>query len=253
MATYLQVLIYSFVGSMFAFSGACLLIAQKTSAKTLASYVTPFAAGALLAAVFFDLIPESINESSVNMAMVSTLSGLIIFFYLERFLRWFHHHHEHQDSKDIAPKSLIVIGDLIHNSLDGVVVAAGFLVSVPAGIIAVFAIAAHEIPQEIGNIGLLLGRGMSKKYAMLVNGLSVVSTVLTALIVFTLGSVNDLPLGVLLGISAGFLLYIATSDVIPLVHKQSTAKKLYDLKPFLLIVGVLVVGLVIYISRNLTI
>jgi zinc and cadmium transporter len=235
---------------MVAFTSAYLLIRNKSTAKLLASFATPFAAGALLAAVFFDLLPESIAESSSSKAMMSVITGLVLFFYLERFLRWFHHHHEHNDSKDIAPKSLIVIGDAIHNALDGVVIAAAFLVSVPAGIIAVFAIAAHEVPQEIGNIGLLLGRGMSRKNAMVVNALSVISTVLAAAAVFALGNIQDIPLGILLGISAGFLLYIATSDVIPLVHKQSKADNIFDIRPFLLLVGILIVGIVIYISRN---
>jgi zinc and cadmium transporter len=178
--------------------------------------------------------------------------GLISFFYLERFLRWFHHHHVHEGDKDVAPNSLIIIGDTIHNALDGVIIAAAFLVSVPAGIVAVFAIAAHEVPQEIGNIGLLLAKGLSRKKAMLVNLMSVISTVITAVVVYSIGSTESLPLGFLLGISAGFLLYIATSDVIPLVHQEARDDKILDFKPVLLLVGVLFVAIVIMISSKLT-
>jgi len=237
---------------MFAFTSAYLLISRKKTAKVLAAYATPFAAGALLAAVFFDLLPESINESSVDKAMLGAIIGLISFFYLERFLRWFHHHHVHEGDKDVAPNSLIIIGDTIHNALDGVVIAAAFLVSVPAGIVAVFAIAAHEVPQEIGNIGLLLAKGLSRKKAMLVNLMSVVSTVIAAVVVYSIGSTESLPLGFLLGISAGFLLYIATSDAIPLVHQEGRDDKILDFKPILLLVGVLFVAIVIMISSKFT-
>jgi len=251
MVSHAEVFIYSLAGSMLAFICAFLLINHKKSARLLAAYATPFAAGALLAAVFFDLLPESIAQSTVDKAMMGTIIGLVTFFYLERFLRWFHHHHEHQDSHDIAPKSLIIIGDAMHNALDGVVIAAAFLVSLPAGLVAVFAIAAHEVPQEIGNIGLLLGRGLSRRNAMIVNAVSVISTVSTAVIVFALGNVQELPLGFLLGISAGFLLYIAASDVIPLVHKQTKDGDILDFRPLLLLVGVLIIGLVILISRSI--
>lgn len=251
MASYWQVLVFSFIGSMVAFTCTFLLIRQKNTANILASYATPFAAGTLLAAVFFDLLPESIAESSVQKAMISAITGLLVFFYLEHFLRWFHHHHEHSDSHDSAPKTLIVIGDIIHNALDGVVIAAAFLVSLPAGVIAVFAIAAHEVPQELGNIGLLLNHGMSRKNAMIINGLSVVSTVMAAIIVFTIGNIKQIPLGILLGISAGFLLYIATSDVIPMVHKQSKKSGIISIKPFLLLIGVLLIGTVIVFSKKI--
>src|SRR5690606_4025936 len=103
----------------------------------------------------------------------ATLGGILIFFLLERFLRWFHHHHDEEDeAHEDANASLIVIGDTLHNFIDGIAIAAGFLISVPTGIIVTLAVAAHEIPQEIGDFGLLLKKGYSKKKVLLVNALS---------------------------------------------------------------------------------
>jgi zinc and cadmium transporter len=251
MASYLDVFIFSLLGSLFSLIGGLLLLQRKKTAQKLAAYATPFAAGALLAAVFLDLLPEGIEQSTVEKVLISCLIGLLIFFFLERFLRWFHHHHVHEDSKDSSPASLIIIGDTLHNLLDGVVIASAFLINIETGIITSFAVAAHEIPQEIGDFGLLLAKGLSRKKVLLVNILSAFATVLAALVTFAIGSVDKLPIGVLIGLSAGFLLYIACSDIIPTVHKKTKPGKILDLHPFLLLLGVLVVGICISLAKNL--
>ncbi len=250
MATYFDVIFFSLIGGVFSLIGGVLLLSRKSFAKKLVDYATPFAAGALLAAVFFDLLPEAIVESRTEMVLIWTLIGIIIFFYLEKFLTWFHHHHEHEAAEDKASKNLIIIGDTIHNALDGIVIAAAFLVSVPAGIITVIAVAAHEIPQEIGDFGLLLSKGLSRKKVLLVNILSALATVATAVITFALGSADKLPLGALLGASAGFLLYIAMSDIIPSIHSSSPKKRLFDFKAIMLVIGVVVVAFAIQIADS---
>lgn len=248
MATYLDVLIFSLIGGVLSLIGGLILLRKQKSADALAKYATPFAAGALLAAVFLDLLPEGLLESTPEMVLGWTLGGILLFFFLERFLSWFHHHHEHEDAEKQATKSLIIIGDTIHNALDGIVIAAAFLVSVPAGIVTTIAVAAHEIPQEIGDFGLLLSKGVSRRKVLLVNIMSALATTVFALVTFALGSADKLPLGALLGISAGFLLYIAMSDVIPSIHEQAEKKKLLDFRPILLLVGVIVVAAVIQIA-----
>jgi zinc and cadmium transporter len=250
MVTYLDILIYSLAGSVLSMAGGILLLSKKSSAKKLAHWATPFAAGALLAAVFFDLLPEALNHSSVFTVMLATLSGLVMFFYLERFLRWFHHHHEHNDDKRQASKSLVIVGDTVHNALDGIVMASAFLVGAPTGIIATIAIAAHEIPQEIGDFGLLLALNMSRKKVLIVNFVSALATVVAALITFRLGNVYNLPIGAMLGVSAGFLLYIAASDIIPTIHEDSQKDGLFDPRPILLLVGILVVSAAILLAKS---
>jgi zinc and cadmium transporter len=248
-ATYWQVLFFSLVGGVFSLAGGVVLLKSERSAKNLAKYATPFAAGALLAAVFLDLLKEGVEQDEPYTVLLSALVGVLIFFFAERFLHWFHHHHPHKGHDD-PTRSLIVVGDTIHNALDGVAIAAAFLVSVPTGIVTTIAVAAHEIPQEIGDFGLLLHKGMSRKRVLLVNFCSALATTVMALVAFRLGTTDSLPVGVLLGLSAGFLLYIAMSDVIPEIHQHAAKKHFLDIQPLLLLLGVVVVGLAIGLAHN---
>lgn len=241
MDTLTYIIVFSLLGGVVSLIGGLILLSNKQAAKNLARYATPFAGGALLAAVFLDLLPEGIDVGDSKQVLLAALIGIVTFFLAEGFLHWFHHHHEHEDKKD--PKVwLIVAGDTLHNALDGVAIAASFLVSIPTGVVTTIAVAAHEIPQEIGDFGLLLGKGMRRKEVLLVNVLSALATTLAAVVTYVVGSERGLPLGVLLGLSAGFLLYIATSDVIPTIHQKAARKNLFDIQAVLLIAGVLVVG-----------
>lgn len=252
MTEYLQLIALSLAGGIVSLAGGVLLLSKKGMAKKLAYYATPFAAGALLAAVFLDLLPDGLEASSSKTVLTATLIGMLVFFFAERFLRWFHHHHE--DEGDAASRPLIIVGDLIHNAMDGVAIAAAFLLDPATGVVTTIAVAAHEIPQEIGDFGLLLARGMSRRKVLLVNILSALATTVTAVITYALGSGDKLPVGFLLGLSAGFLLYIAASDVIPSIHEHTSQNKqrakLFDWQPLLLIVGVLVVGLTVNIAHT---
>lgn len=248
MATYSQVIFFSLVGGLFSLIGGIAMLSNKKLAQVLAAYGLPFAAGALLAAVFLDLLVDGIEESSASIVMTSALVGIFIFFFAERFLRWFHHHHSHE--KKDPSISLIIVGDIMHNALDGVAIAAAFLVSVPTGIVTTLAVAAHEIPQEIGDFGLLLSKGMRRRNVLFVNVLSALATTVTAVITFALGTNSDLPVGVLLGISAGFLLYIALSDIIPTIHEKTSNRRLIELQPFLMILGAILVAVTIQVAHG---
>ena len=232
----MEVLIFSLLGGVVSLFAAILLINNKKTADGLAKYATPFAAGVLLAAAFTDLLPEALHESTKEPrdVLVWALLGILGFFMLERFLRFFHHHHEH--GKEKASSSLIIIGDTLHNALDGIAIGAAFLIDVPTGIVATMAVAAHEIPQEIGDFGLLLKNGMEKSKVILVNILSALATTATALITFALGDSDKFPIPALLAITAGFFVYIAASDIIPEIH-ESTKKGKRDIRPWLLLLG----------------
>ena len=243
MATYTHIIFFSLLGGVFSLIGGILLLSRKKSAEQLAKYATPFAAGALLAAVFLDLLKEGVEASTTDTVLLSALIGIVLFFFAERFLHWFHHHHQHENSD--PSKTLIIVGDTVHNALDGVAIAAAFLISVPTGIVTTFAVAAHEIPQEIGDFGLLLSKGMSRARVLWFDVLSALATTAAAVITFSLGNEDRLPLGVLLGLSAGFLLYIAMSDIIPQIHEQSAKNKLFDWQPIMLLLGVVIVGMAI--------
>lgn len=250
MANYSHIIFYSLIGGLFSLVGGVLLLSRKKTAEKLATYATPFAAGALLAAVFLDILKEGVEEANPETVLVSALVGILAFFYAERFLHWFHHHHQHGEKSKDPTRSLIVIGDTIHNSLDGVAIASAFLISVPTGIVTTIAVATHEIPQEIGDFGLLLKKGMSRLNVLIVNVVSALATTLFAVITFALGSQDRLPLGLLLGVSAGFLLYIAMSDLIPELHEGNKSKRFLSLQPVLLLLGAVVVGVSINIAHQ---
>jgi zinc and cadmium transporter len=245
----LTVLFFSLIGGVLSLVGGVLLLSKKSTADGLAKYATPFAAGVLLAAALTNLIPEALETADdVSIVMKYVLAGILFFFFLERFLRWFHHHHA-DDSKNKASNSLIIIGDTLHNALDGVAIGAAFLIDVPTGIVATIAVAAHEIPQEIGDFGLLLKNGMSRKNVLLVNIFSAFATSIAAVLTFWLGDSHNFPLSALLAITAGFFIYISTSDIIPEIHDEAGGNK-KDIRPWLLLLGALMVVIISPIAHE---
>lgn len=250
MDDYFILIFFSLVGGLFSLIGGLILLKQKKVTTSFINYVTPFAAGALLAAVFLDLLPEGVESEDPNLVFMATLLGILAFFIAERFLRWFHHHHAEEDKKSDPSTSLIIVGDTLHNALDGVAIAAAFLVSVPTGIVTTIAVAAHEIPQEIGDFGLLLSKGMKRHKVLLVNVFSALATTVAAVITYALGSDDKVPVGILLGLSAGFLLYIALSDVIPTIHQRADHSKLLQWQTIMLLIGVIVVGFSVSLAHS---
>lgn len=222
---YLTVLFWSVIGSVFSLIGGIVLLGNSRLRATAIRYGLPFGAGALLAAAFLGVLPEAIEGSGITTATTYALGGFLAFFLLERTLGWFHHHehHHHDDahgSKDTTHQWLVIIGDTLHNAIDGVAIGAAFLVNPAAGIGTAIAVAAHEIPQEIGDFGILLGKGMKPRSVLLVNLLSALATVVAAVAVFALGSAVDFNPAPLLAIAAGFFIYIAASDIIPDIHEK---------------------------------
>lgn len=244
------VIVFSLLGGVVSLVGGILLLSRESSAKALAKYATPFAAGALLAAVFLDLLKEGVHAGQTDTVLLSTLIGVLAFFIAERFLHWFHHHHQDDDKHTDASVSLIIIGDTLHNALDGVAIAAAFLISVPTGIVTTLAVAAHEIPQEIGDFGLLLHKGVLRRKVLLVNLFSAFATTIMAIATYQLGSIDNWPIGGLLGLSAGFLLYIAASDIIPAIHENSNKQRLFDWQSLMLLIGAAVVGMAINLTHK---
>lgn len=245
MSNIFHVLFYSMIGGVFSLIGGFLLLSNKKKADLLSTYATPFAAGALLAAAFLDLLPESSHQGDIEKALGFTLFGILGSFLLERFLRVFHHHHDHGDDvhQNDAPASLIVAGDTIHNFIDGIAIAAGFLIDVKTGVVVTLAVAAHEIPQEIGDFGLLLKKGLSRRKVLQVNLLSAMASVFSAVLFFKIGESVDLPIDIILGLVAGMFIYIAVSDIIPSIHRHED-KVIAGPQTLLLIIGAISVGFI---------
>lgn len=244
MSTLTYILLFTSIGSIGALIGGFILLFYEKIALKISHFLASFAAGVLLGAAFFDLLPEALHESKEPRIDVFfwALFGIILFFILERLIHWFHHHeeyHEHKkESKTTIP--LIIIGDTVHNFIDGVVIAATFMISLPLGIVTALAVFAHEIPQEIGDFGLMLHKGLSRKRIILVNVLSAASAFLGAGIAYASGNLLEGYIPIFLALTAGFFIYIATSDLIPEIHYEKR-KGFAFVESVLLICGVVLI------------
>ncbi len=250
---YLVVLFWALVGSVFSLIGGLALLSNKKVRTIAIRYGLPFGAGALLAAAFLGVLPEAIEESDVHEAVIYALGGFLAFFVLERTLGWFHHHeHHHHDEvhggKNTTHQWLVVIGDTLHNAIDGVALGAAFLVSPAAGIGTALAVAAHEIPQEIGDFSILLGKGMKPIRVIWVNIVSALATVVAALATFALGDASGFNPAPLLAIAGGFFIYIAASDIIPDIHEKPRREG--NVQALMLLVGVAVIAWVISLTAH---
>jgi len=244
MDTWILLIIAATLGSVISLLGGIYLLYGKWGARKLQRVAVPFAAGALLAAAFFDLLPEAFEAGEMREVLTVTLIGFLGFFVLERSLSWFHHHHEESGDHTVGRRnsSLIVIGDTIHNFIDGLAIGAAFLVSPATGIITTIAIAAHEIPQEIGDFGLLISKGMKRRKVLLVSLVSALFTVVGAVAVYGAGDALPISEPVLLGVTAGFFLYIAASDIIPTIHAEPR-RRVAGIQTAVLLIGVLFVAI----------
>lgn len=242
------IIIFTLIGSVVSLIGGILLLVKEKFALQISHYLSSFAAGALLSAAFFDLLPEAtehMEELGVDMNLpLWVLIGILIFFLLERFI---HHHHDHSsmhqdEKKSIIP--LIVIGDTLHNFTDGMAIAATFLISIPLGIVTSLAVAAHEIPQEMGDFGLMLNKGLKRQRVLLINLFSSLAAIAGAILIYLYQESLERFLPVILALTAGFFIYIALANLIPEIHHQDDQKVAFW-ETVMLILGVIVVYLAI--------
>lgn len=243
--TLVALIITIIIGSALSFIGGLLLLRAKKNRELAILLTLPFGAGALLAAAFFDLLPEAFELGAPDELLMWTLGGFTFFFVLERCATWFHHHHEHETKahQNVQQRRLIIIGDIMHNAIDGLAIGAAFLVSIPTGIITAMAVSAHEIPKELGTFALLLSRGWKSRTVLLANVATAAATIATALVVYFLGTDAHLPVGPLLALTAGFFIYVAASDIIPDIHEQP--RRMGTIQAAMLVGGIAVVGVVI--------
>jgi zinc and cadmium transporter len=183
-----------------------------------------FAIGALLGAAFLEIIPHAFEQGEAHQVAFSILGGIFGFFVLEKLLLYRHCHTEHCEVHDAHDHgrsgTLIVVGDTVHNFVDGVLIAAAFLQSTELGVVAAVAIIAHEIPQEVGDFLILLHSGYSRMRALVMNLLSSTATVVGGVIgYFGLQLVDGLE-PILLGVVAASMIYVAVADLIPGLHRR---------------------------------
>lgn len=248
MDTFLLMLLVIVAGSALSLVGGSLLFLTKKRRDKAILIALPFGAGALLAAAFFDLLPESFELGEPRHLLVWTMAGFVAFFLLERLASWFHHHHTHEPGHEMSHRhstqnNMVMIGDLLHNAIDGIAIAAAFLANPTTGVITTLAVSAHEIPKELGTFGMLLSRGWRDKKVLWANVLTAVGTLMAASLTYWLGTTIHLPVAQLLAVTAGFFIYVAASDIIPDIHEQP--RRIGTLQAAVLVAGLVFVAAVI--------
>jgi len=238
--------------------GACLLgaVLSVTSAAALAlnariawiPMLVSYAIGAMLGAVFLEILPHAFSEtSSIEMMAATVLLGILLFFVLEKLLLWRHchgdecevhapheevdahvhhgHSHGHIHGHDQGRSGMmIMVGDTFHNFVDGILIAAAFMIDIKLGAVTALAIIAHEIPQEVGDFLILLHSGYTKKQALLFNLLSSFAAVIGGLVAYFALQVVASWIPTILGLAAASMIYVAVADLIPSLHKRTELK-----------------------------
>lgn len=231
--------LYAFVAvtvvSVVSFSGLAALSLGERTLRRIIFLLVALATGTLFGDALIHLIPEALVSGIEEILVASVVfAGILVFFVLEKFLSWRHAHGAHEESREtlethshtpqeIAP--LILTADFVHNALDGVIIGASFLVSVPVGLATTLAVVLHEIPQEVADFGLLIHAGWSKGKALLWNFFSALSAFLSLFIVFLVGERAESFVPLAAAFTAGAFLYIAGADLVPELHKTRGTRR----------------------------
>jgi zinc and cadmium transporter len=213
----------SIVVSLISFVGIISLFLKEDLLNRILLLLISFSAGALIGGAFLHLIPEAVEKGGHLPVYPLVIVGFILFFILEKYLYW---RHCHKGKCDIHTFTYLnLIGDGVHNFIDGLIIGSSFVVNINFGIATSFAIIMHEIPQEIGDFGVLVYGGLNKNKALFYNFLSAITAILGTVIGFVLANVSDGFLKLLMPMAAGGFIYIASCDLIPELHKQQDIKK----------------------------
>ena len=229
------IVIFSLLGGLLSVLAAALfLLVSETLRNHLLPHLVSFATGTLLAAALLGLLPHAlagVASTDTHVIPLAVLLGLLGFFLLEKLVLWRHCHADHcevhvPDEKDHrhSTGTMILIGDSLHNFLDGILIAGAFLTDIHLGVVTSLAVAAHEIPQEVGDFAVLLHSGYSRGRAFVYNVLSSLTTVIGAVLAwFALQEMQHL-LPYILAVAASSFIYIAVADLIPTLHQRAEGK-----------------------------
>jgi len=224
-----QVWIYSLVSVVFvslvSLVGILTIAVKRDYLKGFLLFMVSFAAGALLGDVFFHLLPQLIDKTGFTLLTgFYILLGILLFFILEKVMHW-RHCHLTATSGHAHPLAVMnLVGDAVHNFIDGVLIAGSYLLSIPVGIATTVAVLFHEIPQEMGDFGVLLHSGMKAKKALFLNFISALASVFGVLLILGLGLDAQVMVESIIPITIGGFLYIANADLIPELHKDVKVK-----------------------------
>jgi zinc and cadmium transporter len=226
MGVWLNSIISVVIVSLISLVGIFTLVIKQKQLSKILLWLVSFSAGALFGGAFIHLLPEVVGEYGFT-ALVSTflLGGILLFFILEKFIHW-RHCHIPTSKKHPHPLAFMnLVGDGLHNLIDGMIIGGAYLANFALGVTTTIAVILHEIPQEIGDFGVLLHSGMKKFKALLYNFLIALTSVLGVVISLLIGSRVEGYLMFLLPLTAGGFIYIAGSDLIPELKKECEASK----------------------------
>lgn len=201
-------------------------------------YLVALSAGALIAAAFLHLLPEAISEYHSQYTFPYALAGFTIFFFIEKILHW--HHCHKTDCKVHTFVYMNLLGEIVHNFIDGLIIAAGFIVSIPLGITTTLAVILHEIPQEIGDFGVLVYGGFTKWRAVLLNFIVALTAISGGLVGYFFFGKTETAITFLLPFAAGGFIYIAASDLFPELRKETNTKKSF-FSFIIVLLGILII------------
>ena len=239
----LNILFFTFLASIVSLFLVSILLVKENFMRKISFSLVSFAAGALLATGFLDTFKEAVGQAGEN-AFIWTTLAFAFFFVLERLFVFIHHHGEENPEavKDEMrlPIPFLLFGDALHNFIDGVSIAASFLVSVPLGIVTTTAVFVHEIPHELGDFGILIHKGYGRKEVILFNFLTGVTAIGGAILAFYIGNLFKNCIPVLLSITTANFIYLSATDLLPEIHiKAKRALALNETAFFLL--GILLI------------
>jgi len=225
--------------SLISLIGVLLLSLKKKMLETVTFVILAFATGSLLGAAFLHILPEAVESMEPHVVFPIVLGSMLMFFVLEQFVHWHHEHHDHKThEKPMA--YLVLVGDGVHNFFDGVAISAAFLTSPEVGITSTIAIIMHEIPQEISDFTLLIYAGFSRTKALATNLISGLTAVLGAIGFYYLSGIVENLEVYGLAFAAGGFIYIASTDIIPELHKEEKKSKSV-IQFFSILAGVLMI------------
>jgi len=242
--TFASVMVVSFISFVGVFT---LSLREDILRKYIFIFIS-IAVGALLGDSIIHLIPEALeNSSNATLTSILVIAGILLFFTLEKFLHW-HHHGEDKDDEHVHPVGkLVLFSDGVHNFIDGIIIAASFMISVPVGLATTIAVILHEIPQEIGDFAVLLHAGYTKKRALWLNFLSALAALLGAIFLFAINGMAEISATILIPLAAGGFIYIAVADLIPELHKTKDTKNSF-IQIVAVITGVLAMLALVYLE-----
>ncbi len=217
-----------FLVSLVSFIGIVTLSVKRELLNKVLAAIAAFGAGTLIGSAFFELVPESI-EIGGSAAPAYIIFGIVVFLVMERLIHWHHHHHhgdhaQHHEGKARPFAYLNILGEVTHNFIDGTIIAASYITSLELGIITTAAIIFHEIPQEMGDFGILIHGGFPVRKALFYNFLAALTAVIGGIAAFLYSGIGGLNF-ILLSIAGGGFLYIALASLIPEINREGGTKK----------------------------